>query len=99
MGFARHFVQLSFKSSKKEQTYTFSLVNLNVNNKTIKAKIEYNSQADWIANKLKIVKIIFPIGIASIKSKDKNAPLLAKSSLGSEDIKRLFILGLIFPLK
>ena len=34
-----------------------------------------------------------------MKSKDNNAPLLAKSSLGSEDIKRLFILGLILPLK
>ena len=37
--------------------------------------------------------------IANMKSKDNNAPLLAKSSLGSEDIKRLFILGLILPLK
>ena len=69
------------------------MVNLSVNNKTIKAQIEYKSQADWIENKLKIVKMIFPIGIANMKSKDNNAPLLAKSSLGSEDIKRLFILG------
>ena len=61
-----------------------------------KAQIEYKrSQADWIANKLKIVKIISSNWHSQHESKDNNAPLLAKRSLGSEDINRLFILGLI----